>query len=86
MSEAEAHSFRLRAWRGRLDGGFFRGCIMGSTRNIVIVMAVVLSACAAEQRESLTPRALESAGERCVVQRNMNASGPAAKEVAIGPA
>jgi hypothetical protein len=29
---------------------------------------------------------LESAGERCVVQRNMNASGPAAKEVAIGPA
>jgi hypothetical protein len=57
MSEAEAHSFRLRAWRGRLDGGFFRGCIMGSTRNIVLVMAVVLSACAAEQRESLTPRA-----------------------------
>jgi hypothetical protein len=56
-SEAEASSFRLRAWRGRLDRGFFRGCIMGSTRNIVIVIAVVLSACAAEQRESLTPRA-----------------------------
>jgi hypothetical protein len=35
----------------------FRGCIVGSTRNIVVVIAVVLSACAAEQRESLTPRA-----------------------------
>jgi hypothetical protein len=35
----------------------FRGCIMGSTRNIVVVIAVVLSACAAEHRESLTPRA-----------------------------
>ena len=34
----------------------FSGCKMGSTGNIVIVMAVVLSACAAEQRESLTPR------------------------------
>jgi hypothetical protein len=35
----------------------FRGCITGSKPNIVIVIAVVLSACAAEQRESLTPRA-----------------------------
>jgi hypothetical protein len=34
----------------------FRSCIMGSTRNIVVVIAVVLSACAADQRESLTPR------------------------------
>jgi hypothetical protein len=31
--------------------------MMGSTRSIAIVIAVVLSACAAEQREPLTPRA-----------------------------
>jgi hypothetical protein len=30
---------------------------MGSTRSIVVVIAVVLSACAAEQRDPLTPRA-----------------------------
>jgi hypothetical protein len=30
---------------------------MGSTRSIAIVIAVVLSACAAEQRDPLTPRA-----------------------------
>jgi hypothetical protein len=29
---------------------------MGSTRSIAIVIAVMLSACAAEQREPLTPR------------------------------
>jgi hypothetical protein len=38
-----------------------------------------------EAADSLCAR-LESAGERCVVQPNMNASGPPAKEVAIGPA
>jgi hypothetical protein len=31
--------------------------MMGATRSIAIVIAVVLSACAAEQREPLTPRA-----------------------------
>jgi hypothetical protein len=30
---------------------------MGSTRSIAVVIAVVLSACAAEQRDPLTPRA-----------------------------
>jgi hypothetical protein len=36
-------------------GTGFSGCIMGS-RSIAIVIAVVLSACAAEHREPLTPR------------------------------
>jgi SPOR domain len=38
-----------------------------------------------EAANSLCAR-LESAGERCVVQRNVNAAGPAATDAAIGPA
>jgi hypothetical protein len=56
-SEAEGPSFRLTARRGLRDRELFRGCIMGWTRSIAIVIAVVLSACAAEQRDPLTPRA-----------------------------
>jgi hypothetical protein len=57
MSEGGGSFLWRRSRRGRVDSWFFRGCTMSSTRNIVVVIAVVLSACAAEQRESLTPRA-----------------------------
>ena len=55
---------RVRAFRcvGSLRGtaaeaGVFRVALMGTTRSIAVVIAVVLSACAAEQRDPLTPRA-----------------------------
>ena len=47
-----------RALKGGEDARPLRSdSAMGSTRSIAIVIAVVLSACATEQRDPLTPRA-----------------------------
>jgi hypothetical protein len=48
-------AFHSEARTPRLE--VFRAVLMRTTRSIAVVIAVVLSACAAEQRDPLTPRA-----------------------------
>jgi hypothetical protein len=57
LSEAEGPTFCSPREARPLRPEVFSDCTMGSTRSIAAVIAVVLSACSAEQRDPLTPRA-----------------------------